>query len=130
MQHSDDEQIDTFDCEYRYDLLLSQVVDKRELWILIDDNDCFLNIHAKEEGLHYLPVWPSEDNAQEYSSQSDQKLTPSVLSLPEFLTKWVAGLSKDKLMVGVFPIYQEDVWIDEAESIKSEIQTILADQIG
>ena len=62
--------------------------------------------------------------------QSDQKLTPSVLSLPEFLTKWVAGLSKDKLMVGVFPIYQEDVWIDEAESIKSEIQTILADQIG
>ena len=55
MQHSDDEQIDAFDCEYRYDLFLSQVVDKRELWILIDDNDCFLNIHAKEEGLHYLP---------------------------------------------------------------------------
>lgn len=111
--------------EERYDYFLSQVLEDREVWILINSENRFLSIVSDDDGLAHLPVWPSSDFAVEYAKGSDD-LTPKSLSLPDFFRKWVPGLSKDGLQVGVFPGADQTVWITEADELKKDLQAELS----
>lgn len=111
--------------EERYDYFLSQVLEDREVWILINSENRFLSIVSDDDGLAHLPVWPSSDFAVEYARGSDD-LTPKSLSLPDFFRKWVPGLSKDGLQVGVFPGADQTVWITEADELKKDLQAELS----
>lgn len=110
--------------EERYDYFLSEVLEDREIWILINSENRFLSI-VSDDGLAHLPVWPSSDFAVEYARGSDD-LTPKSLSLPDFFRKWVPGLSKDGLQVGVFPGADQTVWITEADELKKDLQAELS----
>lgn len=111
--------------EERYDYFLSQVLEDREIWILINSENRFLSIVSDDDGLAHLPVWPSSDFAVEYARGSDD-LTPKSLSLPDFFRKWVPGLSKDGLQVGVFPGADQTLWITEADELKKDLQAELS----
>ncbi|NWN91166.1 DUF2750 domain-containing protein [Marinobacter adhaerens] len=111
--------------EERYDYFLSQVLEDREVWILINSENRFLSIVSDDDGLAHLPVWPSSEFAVEYAKGSDD-LTPKSLSLPDFFRKWVPGLSKDGLQVGVFPGTDQTLWITEADELKKDLQAELS----
>ena len=114
------------DCESRYDYFLSAVGEEREVWILINDDDCFLKIYSEEEGFEYLPVWPTEADAQAYLQTSGEDLKTMSIALPEFLNKWITGLTKDDLVVGVSPGEDKSVWLTEPAELKADIQEELS----
>jgi hypothetical protein len=111
--------------EERYDYFLSEVLEEREIWILINSGNRFLSIVSEDDGVAYLPVWPSKEFAVEYAQGSDD-LTPKSISLPDFFKKWVPGLSKDGLEVGVFPGTDKTLWITEPDELKKDLQDELS----
>lgn len=113
------------DGEERYDYFLSQVVEEREIWILVNSENRFLKIASEDADLEHVPVWPSADFAAEYAKGSDD-LSPKSIALPDFFKKWVPGLTKDGLEVGVFPGLDQTVWITEPEELKRDLQEELS----
>lgn len=111
--------------EERYDFFLDHVLEEKELWILVNENNEFLKIYAEDEEFEYLPVWPTSELAQDYASE-DSSISAMGISLVEFLKKWVIGLTKDQLEVGVFPTADGSVWMLSAEELKNDIQTELS----
>ncbi|WP_417543800.1 DUF2750 domain-containing protein [Marinobacter sp.] len=111
--------------EERYDYFLSEVLEEREIWILVNSESRFLSIVSEDDGVAHLPVWPSSEFAAAYAKASDG-LTPKSISLPDFFKKWVPGLSKDGLQVGVFPGLDKTVWITEADELKKDLQDELS----
>jgi len=112
-------------CEERYDYFLSQVGEDKEIWILVNGDNQFLKILAEDDGFEYLPVWPQSAFAVEYSKNS-RELLPKSISLPEFLEKWVPGLKKDGLEIGVFPGSDKNLWVMDPSELKNEIQDELS----
>ncbi len=108
-------------CEERYEYFIALVSEERNLWILVNEHNEFLKIHAEEEGFEYLPVWPSEALALRYAGPSSG-LKPKSLSLPEFFKKWVPGLSRDQIDMGILPGLDGTVWVNTAEEFKRDIQ--------
>lgn len=113
------------DGEERYDYFLSEVAEEREIWILINADNQFLKIVSEEDGVAYLPVWPSAGLAADYAKGTDD-LTPKTISLPDFFKKWVPGLSKDGLQVGVLPGEDGELWITGPEELKSDLQEVMS----
>lgn len=114
------------DGEERYDYFLSLVAEEREVWILVNADNRFLKISSEDEGVEYLPVWPASTFATEYAKGADD-LSPKSISLPDFFRKWVPGLTKDGLEVGVLPGLDKTVWITEAEELKRDLQDAMSD---
>ncbi|MFL1454881.1 DUF2750 domain-containing protein [Marinobacter sp. GN3S48] len=113
------------DGEERYDYFLSQVIEEREIWILVNAENRFLKIVSEDGEVEHLPVWPSEAFAAEYGKGSED-LAPKSISVPDFFRKWVPGLTKDGLDVGVFPGLDGTLWITEPEELKRDIQDELS----
>jgi hypothetical protein len=113
------------DGEERYDYFLSQVGEEREIWILVNTENRFLKIVSEDGDVEYLPVWPSEAFAVEYGKGSED-LTPKCIPLPDFFRKWVLGLTKDGLDVGVLPGVDATLWITEPEELKRDLQDELS----
>lgn len=110
------------DCEQRYDTFLTQVAEEREVWILLNSAGEFLKIHSLDDDFEYLPLWPSAEFARAYSEGGDEVLSPKAIAAPEFFTKWVPGLTRDELKVGILPSSGKDVWVMEPAELKSELQ--------
>ncbi|WP_444925627.1 DUF2750 domain-containing protein [Microbulbifer sp. TRSA002] len=114
--------IATLSCEDRYEYFLSIAGEEREIWILIDSQNCFLKIHTDEDGgFEYLPVWPSAEFAQAYA-ENETGLTPKSIPLPQFLKKWLSGLKGDGIEIGVFPAPDKSVWITSSEELEIDLR--------
>ncbi|MBW7470771.1 DUF2750 domain-containing protein [Marinobacter sp. M216] len=111
--------------EERYDYFLSEVLEEREIWILVNAENRFLKIVSEDEGVSHLPVWPSSAFAAHYATGSDE-LSPKSISLPDFFKKWVPGLTRDGLDIGVFPGADGTLWITEPEELKRDLQEELS----
>jgi len=113
------------DGEERYDYFLDAVVEEREVWILVNADNHFLKIVSEEDGVSYLPVWPGEAFAADYAKGTGD-LSPKGIALPDFFKKWVPGLTKDGLEVGVFPGAQSELWITAPEELQRDLQEVLS----
>lgn len=111
--------------EERYDYFLDVVSAEREIWILVNADDRFLKIVAEDGGAAYLPVWPSQESAETYAAEPGE-LTPRAVSLSDFFRKWVPGLTRDNLEVGVFPRSGDELWITPAEELKRELHEVMS----
>ncbi|MGP9822384.1 DUF2750 domain-containing protein [Salinarimonas sp. NSM] len=111
--------------EERYDYFLSCVAEEREIWILINSDNRFLKISSEEDGVDYLPVWPLAEFAVAWAEGSAD-LTPKSLSLPDFFRKWVPGLSRDGIDIGVLPGADETLWITAPAELQSDLQEELS----
>ncbi len=116
------DEILALDGEQRFDVFLNIVAEERELWVLVNEYGEFLKIYSDEHGFEYMPVWPHTDFTIEQVSDSTGKLSPMSITVPVFFSKWVTGLEKDKIQVGVFPGTGDDVCIMTASEVKSELQ--------
>ncbi|WP_406829081.1 DUF2750 domain-containing protein [Microbulbifer sp. ARAS458-1] len=113
-------------CEERFEYFLDLVGEEREVWILINSDEHFLKLHSDEDGgFDYLPVWPSAEFAEAYSA-SDSDLTPKSIPLPQFLNRWLPGLKKDRIEVGIFPGADHSVWITEPADLEQDLRDELS----
>jgi len=124
---SDDElnEILSLNCEERYDYFLSKVGEDKEIWILVNEDNQFLKIYAEDDSYEYLPVWPESDFAVAYCKDT-KELSPKCITLPEFFKKWVSGLKKDRVEIGVFPGLDNDLWVMEPAELKNDLQDELS----
>lgn len=119
-------------CEARYEYFLDLVGDEREVWILINSQEHFLKLHAEDQGgFEYLPIWPNTEFAEDYASATadtieNSDLKPKSISLPQFLNKWLPGLDKDGIEVGVFPGSDKSVWITEPSELEKDLREELS----
>ncbi|WP_226702410.1 DUF2750 domain-containing protein [Microbulbifer elongatus] len=114
------------DCEARFEIFLDLVGEEREVWILINSDDHFLKLHSEDQGgFEYLPVWPSTEFAEAYAS-GESGLQPKSIPLPQFLNRWLPGLKKDGIEVGVFPGSDDSVWITEPADLEKDLRDELA----
>ncbi|WP_223794249.1 DUF2750 domain-containing protein [Marinobacter sp. F4216] len=113
------------DGEERYDYFLDAVAEEREIWILVNEASQFLKIVSEEDRVAYLPVWPSDAFAADYAEGAGD-LSPKAISLPDFFKKWVPGLTRDGIDIGVFPGAQIELWITEPEELKRDLQEVLS----
>lgn len=112
--------------EDRYEYFLDVVGEEREIWILINNQEHFLKLHSDEEGgFEYLPVWPSTEFAAAYAAD-DADLKPKGIPLPQFLKRWLPGLDKDGIEVGVFPGRDKSVWITEPTDLEQDLRDELS----
>jgi len=125
MSNEDLKSLVSLECEDRYDYCLSKVIEEKEFWILVNEEKQFLKIFVEEEGYEYLPIWPSSELALDYCNDSSA-LQPKSISLPEFFKKWVPGLNKDNLEIGVFPGSDTTVWITEPSELMKDLQDELS----
>ncbi len=124
------EQILKLSCDERYDYSLVDMVDNKEIWILINDDDQFLKLFSEEEDIEYLPIWPAEDFAREYANHLNEGLTPKSIALPHFLNKWIPGLQRDGLQVNVFPSAMDDSsWIMPPDELRDDLKDELSNQM-
>lgn len=113
-------------CEERYEYFLDTVGEEREIWILINSEQHFLKLHSDEDGgYEYLPVWPTQELAEAYAT-SDSDLKPKSIPLPQFLNRWLPGLNKDSIEVGVFPGADNSVWITEPTDLEQDLRDTLS----
>ena len=115
-------EIEKLDCDGRYEIFLNMVAEERDIWLLVNESMEFLKIYSEDHDIEYLPIWPHEDFTKYHASSSSQKLSPKCVSVPEFFAKWVPGLDRDGLKVGVFPNSGDDVWITEPSELKEDLQ--------
>jgi hypothetical protein len=125
MSNNDLQPILELDGEGRYDYFLDAVVEERDIWILVNSDNQFLKIVAEEDGVAYLPVWPTREFAENYAAGSGD-LSPKAISLPDFFRKWVPGLTRDGIEVGVFPGADEELWITAPEELKQDLQEVMS----
>ncbi|BBM02389.1 DUF2750 domain-containing protein [Microbulbifer sp. GL-2] len=126
MSNPDLNEVNKLSCEDRYEYFLSVIGEEREVWILIDSQNCFLKIHTDEDGgFEYLPVWPNSELAKAYA-EGETGLTPKSIPLPQFLRKWLPGLKSDDIEIGVFPAADKSVWITGTEELENDLREELA----
>jgi len=112
--------------EERYEVFLDLVGEEREIWILVNPEQHFLKLHSDEHGgFEYLPVWPAAEFAAAYAGD-DNDLTPKSIALPQFLNKWLAGLGRDGIEIGVFPAADGSVWVTEPEELGQDLRDELS----
>lgn len=112
--------------EERFEHFLDAVGEEREVWILIDSQQHFLKIHTEDDGgFEYLPIWPSADFAAAYA-KDESGLTPKSIPLPQFLKKWISGLEKDGIEVGIFPGLDKSVWVMEPGELAQDLRDELS----
>ncbi|WP_020408306.1 DUF2750 domain-containing protein [Hahella ganghwensis] len=127
MNQNDLNNILGLNCEERFDYFLMDVVESKDIWILVNEDDCFLKLYSEEEDLEYLPVWPSKDFASHYASETDKALSPKSISLPHFLNKWIPGLKRDELFISVFPTATDtSIWMMSPDELNEELKNELS----
>ncbi|WP_345844096.1 DUF2750 domain-containing protein [Shewanella algae] len=90
--------------EGRYDFLVEQVKEHKELWVLQDNDGCVMLTTDDED---CIPVWPSEETASLWAVDDWQDCRPLSIGLAEWLERWVPGMEDDELYVAVFPMLED-----------------------
>ena len=99
--------------------------EEQDIWILVNADNQFLKMVAEEDGVAYLPVWPSSEFAEDYAAGATD-LSAKAISLPDFFRKWVPGLTRDGTEVGVLPGADEELWITAPEELKKDLQELMS----
>ncbi len=67
--------------------------------------------------VQYFPIWPHPEYAQLTADNRFPGNTPERITLSDFMNKWLPGLEKDGIKVGVFPNLEWTMWIMEPDDV-------------
>lgn len=84
----------------RFAYFARKVADLGEVWGL------FSNGWAMAESLAHakvMPVWPEAEFAAACATDTWAGYQPKAIQLGDFTSKWVPGMTKDEVFIGVFP---------------------------
>jgi len=99
----DQQQIQTiqqYDAQKRYEYLIKEVLQNKEIWLLVDEHGCVM-LNTDEEDC--VPVWPNKEFAQAWATDEWSHCQPEPISLEKWRNRWTHGLEDDELSIVVFP---------------------------
>ena len=85
----------------RYRYLLNHMIKQREVWLL-KERDGFFAMFEDNQNQSYIPIWPDQKAAQEFTTEDWQGYLPDKMGLGEFLS-WLDELKTDQIFIGAFP---------------------------
>ncbi|MDU0353881.1 DUF2750 domain-containing protein [Paraglaciecola aquimarina] len=106
--------------EQRLRYLLQEIVQHKQIWILIDDDGCVM-LNTEDEDC--APVWPSEAYAQAWATGEWADCQPKAIDLKTWHAKWTQGLEDDDVAIAVFPSEDEEGLVISAQELDFEIRT-------
>lgn len=124
MSHKTSHELTTMEPEDRYDYALEQLLEHKTVWVLVNDQQQFVQMHYEQGEFSYLPIWPSKELA-EHSIDGQADLTVKNIALSSFMQDVTPELTQNKIELGVFPGEDTSVWVCEAEDFKDELQDAL-----
>lgn len=83
----------------RYNYFIRKVTDFEELWGLNNDGWALL---GDDDGNRIFPVWPEKEFAALCAVDQWKNYNPEVITLENFIEKWIPGMTNDKTLVNVF----------------------------
>ncbi|MGE8533918.1 DUF2750 domain-containing protein [Chryseobacterium sp. 22543] len=83
----------------RYNYFIRKVADFEELWGLNDDGWALL---GDNDDNRIFPVWPEKEFAVLCAVDQWKNYKPEVITLDNFIEKWIPGMTNDKTLVNVF----------------------------
>jgi len=111
----------------RYAYFVRKVTDFEEVWAL--SHEAGFATLSDDKGI-VVPFWPEEEFALLCCSDQWEKYTPKLISLDDFMHKWLPGMEKDGRKVNVF--YLPDTGpgniigpLDLLKDLKEELQNYL-----
>lgn len=103
----------------RYDLFVAYVKNGGICYTLADTEGC-LNITVGNERV--LPVWPSEEMANEWAKSEHEGFSALDISNESFVEIWLPGMSNDGVSVGVAPNMAGEGIVLQASELLQDIQ--------
>src|SRR5947208_1756900 len=85
----------------RYEYFVKHVADWEEIWSL-KNVDGWVMLGSDKEQEH-VPVWPHPEYARMVAVGSWADCAPEVISLDNWLERWIPGMIRDQRLVAVFP---------------------------
>jgi len=85
----------------RYEYLIQNTVDHKEVWLL-QDNDSSFAMFEDGMGNSYIPIWPEKNFAQIHAVDDWEGYVAERMSLNEFL-EWLDELKEDQILIGAIP---------------------------
>jgi hypothetical protein len=90
--------------EDRYDYFIRKVADFEEVWGLFSDQGGRATLGTGDKIV--VPFWPEEDFAVLCATEQWQGYVPKMISLEDFMAKWIPGLQRDQRLVNIFYVPQ------------------------
>jgi Protein of unknown function (DUF2750) len=84
----------------RYAYFVRKVADFEEVWGLFAGGWATA---TDADGRKVLPFWPEEPFAKSCADGPWSGYMPRAIALHDFMDKWLPGMQKDEIMIGVFP---------------------------
>jgi len=103
----------------RYDFFLAMVAENSVVYTLKDEQGCLL-VSSDDESC--LPVWPDEALATACAQNEWSEFEPLAISLDDWLSKWVPGMTGDGHLVAVFPNLNTESVIVTPEELADDMQ--------
>lgn len=112
-----------YDAEKRFQYLLNEVVQNRELWILTDDIGCVM-LNTEDDDC--VPVWPNKEFAQAWATDEWSECKPEAISLNKWYSRWTQGLQDDEIAIVIFPNQAEEGIVVYPEELETELKKLTA----
>ncbi len=98
------ESVSNLPASARYTYFVKKAADTEQVWSLKSPSGWVLA--ATDSGRESVPVWPHERYASACALGPWEGCTPAPISLADWLTKWIPGMSKDGRLVAIFQVPQ------------------------
>ncbi len=85
--------------EERLGYFVRKVSDFEEVWGLFDDG---WTTSETDDGAKVISFWPEQAFADKCAVEQWSSYLPKVISLSDFIEKWLPGMEKDGVLMGIF----------------------------
>ncbi|MBU3002633.1 DUF2750 domain-containing protein [Paraglaciecola arctica] len=102
--------------ELRFEYALTQMIEKQNLWGLYGESG-WVMLKADEDAC--IPIWPHKEFAESWVKDEYPDCEPKPIDFVEWLDIWLPGLKKNKTLILVFPLG------DDEEGIMLEAQEMI-----
>lgn len=109
----------------RFDNFVSLSLAAGQFW-LIGDESGFVQL-ALDEGA-CLPVWSSEEQAQDWCQDEWQSCQPQMINVKQWLDVWLPSMAQQGAMVSVDPQADADAYVLEADDLRLSLLQKMANQ--
>lgn len=104
----------------RYSYSIKRIADWGEVWSLWSESGWVLSVD--DDGHEIVPVWPHAKFAAACSSGEWDGATPRMLSLKDWLERWIPGMINNNQRVSVFPTPHMNGVVVTPERLKIDLE--------
>ncbi|EPJ47482.1 MAG: hypothetical protein OFPII_12720 [Osedax symbiont Rs1] len=111
--------VNELDSEQRFQYFIDEAIQQQQIWILTDQQGCVM-LNTDDEDC--VPVWPSEDSAQNWATADWQHCKAEPVALKVWQHRWTLGLEEDQFHVVVFPVEQQEGTVIHPQDLDAELR--------